>query len=273
MLLERRTFQGASKMTKAKEEGIKGVTSMRINQFKCKWFKSEYRKVIIADIFCGRGKNTVQDEEIMGSPVQILQAYYSANNAKLHGLDFDFWFSDIKKSSCESLEQYLEYLFGVRRSVNQMLASDAVNHLGNILSKDKSAYLLLVVDPNGPKDFPKQELEHLIRAFPNRVDVAPYISATTVNRCIGANRAGRDFSDWWIGGIENLNEGFIQSLTFGGKRNGWIRQPIQGDKFKWTLIPTFGCMKPKFDWSKNGYVEINSLEGKKAIATYCGRFN
>lgn len=273
MLLEPRTFQGASKMTKAKEEGIKGVTYMRINQFKSSWFKSEYRRVIVADIFCGSGRNVVEDEQVDGSPVRILQAYNEANNAKLHGLDFDFWFSDIKKSSCESLEKYIEQLFGIRRNVSQMSACNAVNHLGNILAKDKTIYLLLVVDPNGPKDFPKEELEHLIRAFPNRVDVAPYISATTINRCIGANRSGRDFTSWWIGSIENLNEGFIHSLTYGGKRNGWIREPIQGDKFKWTLIPTFGCMKPRFDWSKNGYVEIKSDAGRKAIEMYCGRFN
>ena len=272
MLLETKTFQGASKFTKAKEEGIEGVAYMRINQFKSPWFKSEHRKVIIADIFCGSGRNVVEDEQIDGSPIRILKAYHRANNAKLHGLEIDFWFSDVKKSSCESLSKYIYQLFGTERDVAPMMASGAVNVLGERLQKEKDAYLLLVVDPNGPKDFPKEELEHLIRAFPRRVDVAPYISATTVNRCIGANRSGRDFANWWIGGIENFNEGFVKSLVY-GSRNGWIREPIPGDKFKWTLIPTFGCMKPKFDWKKNGYVEINSEDGKKAIEAYCGRFN
>lgn len=273
MLLEPKTFQGASKMTKAKEDGIKGITHMRINQFKDIWFRRKHRRVIVADIFCGSGRNVVEDEQVDGSPIQILQAYSEVKNKeKLCGLNFDFWFSDVKKSSCESLEKYICQLFGVNIGVKPMYASDAVNLIGNILAKDRSVYLLLIVDPNGPKDFPKEELEGLIRAFPKRVDVAPYISATTVNRCIGANRSGRDFSDWWIGSIENLDAGFIQSLTYNGKRSGWIRQPIQGDRFKWTLIPTFGHGKPHSGWEKGGYVEINSDAGKHAIDIYCGGF-
>lgn len=268
---ESKIFQGSSKFTKLKQEGIEGVTYMRLNQYKNSWFKSRYKDLIIADVFCGSGKNTVDDEQIDGSPISILNAYYRAINPKLHGLDINFWFSDIKKSSCESLTKYIYQVFGVKKQVFPMMASNAINVLGDRLYKNKNAYLHLVVDPNGPKDFPKEELEHLIRAFPNRVDVTPYISATTVNRCIGANKAGRDFASWWIGGIENFDKGFVQSLVY-GSRNGWIREPLPGDSSRWTLIPTFGCMKPKFDWKKNGYVEIDSMDGEKAIKTYCGGF-
>jgi hypothetical protein len=69
--------------------------------------------------------------------------------------------------------------------------------------------------------------------------------------------------------IPNFKAGFIEGMTQNG-RQGWIRTPVQGDCQKWAMIPTFGCMAPKNDWSKQGYVAIRSKEGRAAINYYCG---
>lgn len=265
-------FQGNSQHTERKEFEIESVTSMRVNQYKNKWFK--YRHVLFADVFCGSGVNAIGDEIVDGSPVRLLNGYL---NASKNGLPFNsgFWFSDIRSEACEKLSRLLRTRYeGLPKDpmIKAMSAADAINHIGNILEKRKDVFVYLILDPNGPKDFPKTETEDVLSGYSKQIDVIPYISATTINRCLQArNKAGRDF-DWWISGIENFDSGFVSALTQNG-RKGWIREPVQGDKFRWTMLPTFGCMVPKNDWKKQGYVDIESDEGQAAIKFYCGGTN
>lgn len=270
----RKTFQGASKCTLKKELHIEGVNYMRLTQFKNPHFQRKIRRVTIADIFCGSGRNVVEDEYVDGSPIRILRGFDRAFDEKLHGMRFDFWFSDVKKSSCESLNLLLQNKFGydLQKYIHPMLASDAINEIGNMLHEDRFLYVIMIVDPNGPKDFPRNELQDLIRGFSHRIDIIPYISATAINRCIGArDKAGRDFMGW-LGEIENFDEGFVSSLT-GMNRSGWIREPICGDGQKWTLIPTFGRMKPRNNWEGQGFYDLKEIEGKQIVRRLCGRFS
>lgn len=258
-------FQGSSHHTARKEFEIEGVSCMRFNQFKNKFFK--YPRILCADVFCGTGTNEVGGEIIDGSPVRLLNGYHKAQNQRL---DFGFWFSDIRQAACDKLNDLLqETRPGSNCQIHAMPASQSIVELRYILSQDLGLFLFLILDPNGPKDFPRNEVIDLLRAFPRRVDIIPYISATTINRCIGArNRAGYTFKGW-LGEIENFDRGFVSELSSNG-RKGWIRQPIQNDPQRWTMLPTFGCMMPKHNWKKQGFVEIHSEEGAAAINHYCG---
>jgi len=262
-------FQGSSNHTERKEFEIESVTSMRVNQYKNKYFK--HRHVLFADVFCGAGVNAIGDEIVDGSPVRLLNGYLKSATPNLP-FNSGFWFSDIRSEACEKLSRLINARFPdlpKEPQIRAMSAADAINHIGNVLTRHKDVFVFLILDPNGPKDFPKIETEHLLSAFSKQIDVIPYISATTINRCLQArNKAGRDF-DWWISGIENFDSGFVSALTQNG-RKGWIRKPIPGDKFRWTMLPTFGCIAPKNDWNKQGYVDIKSSEGQEAIKIYCG---
>lgn len=258
------THQGASEYTARKEFEIEGVTQMRFTQFKCQYFNFE--TIICADVFCGTGTNVVGDEVVDGSPIRLLRGYLKAKN---HRQNIDFWFSDIRKSACDMLQYQIKQQFGKDMAPNHMDAANAVNELGNRLEQNPDAYLFLVLDPNGPKQFPKIEVEQLIRLYPRRIDVIPYISATTINRCLGArDKAGFEFRGW-LGGIEDFDTGFVSALSADNRR-GWIREPIDGDRQRWTMIPTFGRMPPRNGWKKQGYVDLNSDAGRSVVQFYCG---
>ena len=245
---------------------IEGVTCMRLNQFKNQYFK--YPIILCADVFSGTGSNEVSGEIIDGSPVRLLNGYLKAKNFHRN---FAFWFSDVRTSACDSLRKLVCDRFGngLKVQIEPRLASDAINDIANHLHKYPEIFLYLILDPNGPKDFPKNEVEDMLRAFPRRVDVISYISATTINRCIGArNKAGMDFKGW-LGQIENFDEGFVASLS-SNNRSGWIRKPVMGDPQRWTMLPTFGCMTPHNDWNKQGFVDLKSEEGRDVVKYYCG---
>lgn len=264
-----REHQGVSNHTPRKEFEIEGVTCMRLRQFKNQHFK--YPTILCADVFSGTGSNEVGGEIIDGSPIRLLNGYQKARNTSRN---FGFWFSDVRQSACDRLGGLISDRFGdsLNIQIEPMLASDAVNLIGNYLHRHPELFLYLILDPNGPKDFPKNEVEDMLRAFPRRVDVISYISATTINRCIGArNKAGLDFKGW-LGQIENFDEGFVSSLTT-GNRSGWIRKPILGDTQRWTMLPTFGCMTPHNDWNKQGFVDLSSEEGRDVVKYYCGNIS
>jgi hypothetical protein len=261
------TTQGSSSLTPRKELELGGLAAMRFTQFKSKFFK--FKNVICADVFCGSGVNYLYDHQVDGSPIKLLQSAMKAGN---RNIDLHFWFSDIRKRACDSLRDNVDNNFNALSrsvSINAYDAKDAVMVLYETLSRRGDTYLFLVLDPNGPGCFPKREIDALIRTFHKRVDIIPYISATAINRIIGAkNKAGIEFKGW-LSDIENFDHGFISGLVRNG-REGFIRLPIKSDKQKWTMIPTFGCFTPRNDWKKQGYVYIDSEEGIEAIKHYCG---
>ena len=260
------SFQGASVYTIRKEYEIGALTYMRFLQFKNKYFLRDFDSIYVADIFSGTGRNVVNDEEIDGSPVRIMDGVCRSKNLTV---DVNYFFSDIRPAACEKLSHYLLERFCAPIATHTMQASDAINMLGCILYHNPRIFLYLVLDPNGPKDFPKQEVHDLLMAFPKRIDVIPNISATAINRCLGArNLAGRQMQGW-LGEIDNFDQGFISSLTMSG-RSGWIRKPIQGDIHRWVMIPTFGKMPPHNDWANQGYVFLASDEGRGLVDFYCG---
>ena len=173
-------FQGASIHTPRKELEIGGITKMRLQQFKNIYAG---REIVCADVFCGTGRNDVLGEIVDGSPLRILDAYHRSENMNPR---FKFWFSDILPDACAALRTLVPNWPNL--SIRTMAAADALNFLGNYLYKHPSTLLFLVLDPNGPKEFPKKESIQLLNEFSKRIDIVPYISATAINRCIGARK-------------------------------------------------------------------------------------
>jgi hypothetical protein len=261
---EIKTFQGSSIYTKQKEFEIGALTKMRLTQFKSSFFK--HNIVIVADVFSGTGRNVVDDELIEGSPVRIMDGVINSGNTKTK---INYFFSDIRPNACEQLSHYLLHRFNMSVKTHAMAASDAINMLGNILHKDYRVFLFLVLDPNGPKDFPKNEVYDILKEFPRRIDVIPNISATAISRCLGARYKAGHQMQGWLGTIDNFDEGFVSCLIT-NNRNGWIRKPVQGDIHRWVIIPTFGVFKPRNNWEKQGYIDLATDEGKELVKFYCG---
>lgn len=262
--MEVKTHQGCSKYTLQKEFEIKGLTKMRATQFKSEWFR--FKKVLFADVFCGTGRNFVDGQIVDGSPIRIIDGFIESKNTKFKPI---FWFSDIRKDACDTLEKIIKDRYDMELPVKQMAASDAVNEIGNFLVHNPDTYLCLTLDPNGPKDFPKNETQDLISGISRRIDVNPYISVGAMNRQLQARNKAHYQLTSWLAGIENFDEGFVKHLTAYG-RKGWIRRPLEGDAWRWTMIPNFGWGAPKSNWEKQGFVGLETPEAKEVIKFYCG---
>lgn len=274
--MEVKTHQGASAHTKRKEFEIGGITTMRMKMFKTKFFK--YRKILLADVFCGSGINEFCGEIVDGSPIKLLDGFFGAYGAfetkylfaDHYNRQSSFWFSDVRGDACDSLKRLVQAKYGLDIYPQRMFAKDAINHIGELMHKNKDMYLFLILDPNGPKDFPANEIEDMLKIFSKRMDIIPYISATTINRCIQAReKGGMNFGYGYLQYIQDFSSGFVKKIASGG-RFGWIRDQIPGDPQRWTLMPTFGCLKPRNNWEKQGYYDMNSPKGQLIIEHYCG---
>jgi len=277
-----RTFQGTSRFTERKEFEIGGLVKMRLSQLKSPSVAWSYDQIIIADVFSGSGENilSANDDPIDGSPLRLLSALSDAVTTQrgqrlmaLASRPVRFLFSDIRPDAITYLNQLIaqrwEQIDGLDASINTatLTASSAINLLNQAMRENPRAHLILVLDPNGPKDFPRDEVLDLINQCSRRMDVIPYISATAVNRCLQhRNQCGAHY-DWWLSAIDQFDTGFVNAISAG--RAGWVREPIQSDPQKWLMLPTFTPhLVPRNDWAKQGYVEINSARGQAAIAAY-----
>lgn len=278
----KKTVQGASRHTERKEFEIGALVQMRLSQLKSHSVAWAYDQIIIADVFSGSGENilSANDDPIDGSPLRMLYALNAAVMTKkgpslmaLESKPVRVLFSDIRSEAIAHLNQLIpdrwSPINGLDASIQTatLPASSAIRLLHETMRENTRAHLILVLDPNGPKDFPRDEVLNLMRECSGRMDVIPYISATAVNRCLRhRDQCGVNY-DWWLSAIDRFDTGFVNAITAG--RAGWVREPIIGDPQKWLMLPTFTPrLVPRNDWAKQGYVEINSARGQSAIAAY-----
>ena len=287
-----KTIQGASKYTERKELELYGVTKTRITQLKGS-AAPFYHNVLIADVFSGTGINSVESDTIAGSPIRILDAVDAAiHNASgfdpgaLIDKSIRVWFSDIRQTAINSLNDLLSERsipegMNMKYQAVQMDAASAIEKIQTYLDqrmvyagkqknpKQHHPRLILVLDPNGPKQFPRDEVLYLLKHHSPRVDLIPYISATAVNRCINHRDKCDVKYNWWLSSIEGFDTGFVFAIAKG--RPGWIRLPIPGDTQKWLMMPSFSPnLRTHNAWEKQGFVMINSKEGIEAIKYYAG---
>jgi three-Cys-motif partner protein len=279
-----RTFQGASRYTERKEFEIGGLVQMRLRQLKGELPSRHYSEIVIADVFSGSGENIVSatDDPIDGSPLRLLWALETSimtkagpNPMALARKPVRLLFSDIRPDAISKLNQVVADRWspvgGVVPQINTAVlsAESAIALLRDHMDNAPSAHLILVLDPNGPKDFPRDGVLDLLAAHGKRIDLIPYISATAINRCLRHREQCGATYDWWLSAIDRFDTGFVNAIANG--RGGWVRMPIEGDPQRWLMLPTFTPrLLPRNDWAKQGYVEINSPKGQTAIAAYAG---
>ena len=278
-------IQGASRFTERKEFEIGGLVQMRLRQLKSPMPSRYYDDIVIADVFSGAGENVIsgKDDPIDGSPLRLLWALQTATQTKsgpsimgLAGKSVRLFFSDIRADAIARLNNLISDRWtpisglDTHISTATLPASKAIQLLHNTLAESPKTHLILVLDPNGPKDFPRDEVLAMLDQHSRRIDLVPYISATAVNRCLQhRNQCGAKYDSWWLSSVDRFDTGFIHAIS--RNRHGWIREPIHGDPQRWLMLPTFAPqLTPRNDWAKQGYVEINSERGQAAIATYAG---
>jgi hypothetical protein len=277
-------IQGASRFTERKEFEIGALVQMRLRQLKGLQSSRYYNDVIIADVFSGSGENVISGREdpIDGSPLRLLWALETATMRKdgpsLMGFaskTIRLFFSDIRAEAVAKLATLIGDRWTPPPGLNTQIhtatlpASSAIALLHQTLNQSPSHHLILVIDPNGPKDFPRDEVLALLAAHSARVDLIPYISATAVNRCLQhRDQCGAHYG-WWLSAIDRFDTGFIHAIA--RNRHGWIREPIKGDRQRWLMLPTFTPhLVPRNDWEKQGYVSLHSERGQAAMAAYAG---
>lgn len=279
-----KTFQGASRFTGRKEFEIGGLVQMRLRQLKGPGPSRYYSHILIADVFSGSGENVIDPNEdpIDGSPLRLLWALQTAVMTKsgpslmaLEHRPVTLYCSDIRSEAIARLNQIISDRWGdidglsLNIATATLPAESALNQISETMIENPRTHLILVLDPNGPKDFPRDTVLKMLRAFSHRMDLIPYISATAINRCLQHRKSCGATYDWWLSAIDRFDTGFVQAIARG--RHGWIRTPIDGDPQRWMMLPTFTPkLLPRNDWAKQGYVEINSPQGQSAIAAYAG---
>ena len=275
-----KTIQGASWLTERKEFEIGNLAKLRLMQLKSWAVDRHYDRIIIADVFSGSGENVLyaNDDPIDGSPMRLLWALNSAINTKkgpnpmaLGKKRIDFLFSDIRQDAITHLKNVIDDRWDDMPNTyvwpEVYEASQAIRMLIDELIDNPRTHLILVLDPNRPKAFPRDEVLEMLARHSARVDVIPYISATAINRCLRHRESSGANYDWWLSTIDSFDSGFV--LEISKDRKGWIREPVHGDPQKWLLFPTFPKrFYPTHDWARQGYVTIESPRGIDALRTY-----
>lgn len=268
--------QGCSPLATAKkQESVEGVTFMETLRL-----KNFNRDVLFADIFCGSGENIVNGETINGSPISMLDGFLSAVVAMKEPpkSNYRFVFSDVAEGRADSrlvanVRNWQErvgmepdpFLFKAytkgghavtaKLFYAQSWAEEAVEALKDKVIKNRNGFLVLFVDPNGPKAAPWKGMRELWDKAASRVRITVSISATTLKRI----RAAKEVSQLNWAQVPDHISGMIEWFSGAG---GWVRSPVNADQ--WTVV-CLSKVPPRNGWNKGGFVLIDSNEGREMI--------
>ena len=257
-------FQGVSEVTQKKELDFYGICNTRLMQRK---FQPYISRIYMFDVFCGDGHNVVNGDIMTGSPGTIANAIECSGITETK--DVFLICSDIRHDAITKLNNYFDnrkWSFGY--GAFESTASDQIKHIHKIAKQDKKAHFIIVVDPNGPKALPFDEIEQLSKdkSVRNRVDIIVNVSATSIKRMVKHRISAGAKYDWWIKAVEYLGRDFFQRIAKNYK-GAWIRKPL-GDKQGWVIMAYFNWSPPKNDWNKAGFIDFNSKQGQQALLSY-----
>lgn len=242
--------QGCGSVTAIKEVQIKGTIAMRLNMRK---HQDYIKRIGIFDIFCGDGKNSIGGETILGSPIEIINAI--KETAIYLEKPIDFFASDNRQTAIDTLSNLLNrevYPFSLNIIKNP--ADHQLVYLERYLRDNRLAHVILVVDPNGPKVLPFEQLNALSK-YAKRLDVIINISEVAIKRIKGCSIT-KD-CNWWAG--YKTFEDILWALKQGYK-SGWLRDVVKGDNQKWRLMTLWSWTPPRNPWEKQGLYPIHSRQ-------------
>lgn len=260
-------FQGVSDVTQKKEMDFYGICNTRLCQRK---FQPYIKQVYLFDVFCGDGQNIVNGNIITGSSLKMAQAIEASGISETK--DVFLICSDIRKDAVSKLNtQFSSSQYSFENIVVQRTASEQIKHIHKIAREDKNAHFIIVVDPNGPKTLPFDEIEAIAKdsAITKRVDIVVNVSVTSIKRMVQHRISAGAKYDWWIKTVECLGRDFFKKLARNYK-GAWIRKPL-GDRQGWVVLAFFNWSPPRNDWSKAGFINLNSKAGHQSLIAYEGK--
>lgn len=257
-------FQGVSDVTKKKELDFYGICSTRLMQRK---FQPYIKQIYLCDVFCGDGQNVINGEILSGSPVKMAQAIESSGITETKAVYLIA--SDIRRDAVTKLNNHFsETQYSFETAIIQKTASEQIKYIHQVAIEEKDAHFILVVDPNGPKALPFNELKVIAqdKSVSSRVDVIINISVTSIKRMVRHRISAGANYPWWIKDVDCLGKDFFLRLAKDYK-GAWIRKPL-GDKQGWVILAYFNWSPPRNDWSKAGFVNLHSNQGNQALLSY-----
>ena len=278
------TEQGKGPLTRLKQDHLRGIIKILLNTQQAR-IRDGRVQLRIHDCMCGVGENEIFGLTIDGSPRSIITAASNQFDALIgDGCTEDmaenlhFLFTDIRQKATEKLNRILAHGYqmgGLRFGPHPHLtpspnspdsfvtietkeAADAILESADYLSRSGKNRLVLLVDPNGPKALPYPELKNLLTSIftRNKVAVILYIAATAIKRI---RKSG--YGPAWVSGFrEMLLDGFKAA------GNSWIRKPVPGDAWQWTMICYYGkSFAPRHDWKKAGFIRLDDASADEVI--------
>ena len=194
----------------------------------------------VYDTHSGEGEYTHKGKKYLGSPIQILDAFYRIKNpkTKTQGLKAPvrLYYSDIEatkvvdmKSNLHEHEQRLKSKFNYTgHSINYWCdtrpAADTINLVIKEAEKRPGEIFILWIDPNALKDMPVEQIQHVISIDAKNIAVMVNMSTMVIKKTFGAYKADETMKrsssllNYWINqGVEkeDLTVPFMVKEIFG----------------------------------------------------------
>jgi hypothetical protein len=123
--------------------------------------------------------------------------------------------------------------------------------------------LILIIDPNGPYGMPYEFIRKIMQSeYREQVDIILNFPVTAMKRLHGLRKAKRCVAEW-IGAFDDV---LINNLR--ANNEAWIREPIKGDSWQWTMLCYWGGFAPRGDWKAERFVKLGSARGRAAVNHY-----
>ncbi len=253
--------QGVSSVTVKKSGDIFGIIKTRLIMNQGLHIKYGLEEMYIYDVFSGNGVNTHGGMEIPGSPKRILQAINESDlvhKIKRMGVVF----SDIRDDAVKELKARVEGIDYPRDIVSlNIIKSDAgkmISSFNRFLIERKKCgvkvHSILLIDPNGPKPLPMDEIRDFSRCHAKTSDLIINFDTAAFSRVRGHYQTHQKSYDWWIKDVANIKEFVDCSARY--YKGGWMRQKMTGVR-GWTILACFGYSETRGVWKNQGFLTID----------------
>jgi three-Cys-motif partner protein len=224
---------------------------MRLNQRKNQ--QGYIKRVGIFDVFCGDGKNIIEGETILGSPIEIINAIKASRAYETKQIDF--FASDNRQDAIDTLSNLLDYeILPISVNTIKKPADEQLKFVKQYLNQDCRNHVILLIDPNGPGVIPFKQLNDLSN-YASRLDIIINISEIAIKRIKGCRITKN--CNWWAD-YETFEDILWELLK--GYKQGWIRDAIKGDNQKWRIMTLWTWAPPRRGWEKQGLYKVKTKQ-------------
>ncbi len=199
--------------------------------------------MVFVDLYCGSGENKLPGEIIAGSPISMLAGILDAVQHLTPGRATLLLPENVMRWQAENNLVVNPELFQCTARDGSIFsmpikyrtgsAQDAVECICNIMQVNRKSHIILMIDPNGPKDAPWVKTKEIWDRYPNRVEMIFHLGATVLKRVSKArDTCGAEFFAPMPDHIAALVDSFSDS-------DGWVRDPVGKDQWTMLLLSKF----------------------------------